>query len=421
MRWSCLLAAAFVVACSPASVVPAAVPGVVQPVVIAQQAASAQPTATALAKQILVPTPTLATAATAAPSDPQLATGRTRSALPSVASPSTMVVTPAATIAPPTAATTPAPVATPTPAPIATPVPYDPPLLGPVIDKDYADPSLLIAGGAFYAFATNANGSNVQASVSTDLVHWRDLPDALPTLPAWSRPGFTWAPEVTRTGSAYVMYFTARHAPSGRQCIGAATAASPAGPYRPQGGVPLVCEPQFGGSIDPYPFVDSDGSRYLVWKTDSNAIGTPTVIKIARLAPDGLSFLSIPTALIANDLPWEGAVVEAPTLVKRGGAYVLFYSANDYAGAAYAVGVATASSLGGPWVKSPRPLLASADGRIGPGGQTLGVIGTDTWMLYHAWSPSGPYRDMRVAQIVWDGARPTVMPATMTSLARITP
>lgn len=393
-----------VVACAPATVAPLAAPAFPQPLAIAEA------TSSAFARQILVPTPTLAIAATAtaAPTDKQLA--------PSLApTPSTA---PTLTFAP-TLAPTVAPTIAPAPTPAATP--YDPPFLGPVIAKDYPDPGLLIAAGAFYAFATNANGRNVQASVSTDLVHWRDLPDALPALPSWARPGFTWAPEVTQIGGTYVMYFTARHAPSGRQCIGAATAASPAGPYRPRGDVPLVCEPQFGGSIDPYPFVDSDGVRYLVWKTDSNAIGTPTVIKMGRLAADGLSFLTIPTALIANDLPWEGAVVEAPTLVRRGATYVLFYSANDYSGPAYAVGVATATSLAGPWVKSPRPILASADGRIGPGGETIGVIGDDTWMLYHAWSASGPYREMRIARVVWDGARPTVVPATVSSLARITP
>ena len=210
MRWSCLLAAVLVAACSPAGVAPLAAPAFPQPVVVAE------PTSSAFARQILVPTPTLAPAASAtpAPTEKQLA--------PAVA-----------------------------PAPARAATPYDPPFLTPVIEKDYPDPGLLIAAGAFYAFATNANGRNVQASISTDLVHWRDLPDALPALPSWAQPGFTWAPEVTQAGSTYVMYFTARHAPSGRQCVGAATSSSPAGPFRPRGDVPLVCEPQFGGSIDP--------------------------------------------------------------------------------------------------------------------------------------------------------------------------
>ena len=401
MRWSCLLAAALVVACAPAEAAPLA-PVVARPVLV-------EPTPNAIAKHILVPTPTIAVAATAAAAPAS-------TVVPTQLAPSAPAPTTAPTLLPTTA-----PAVAPTRTPVATPSPYDAPLLGPVIDKDYPDPSLLVASGAFYAFATNASGRNVQASISTDLVHWRELPDALPALPSWARPGFTWAPEVARIGDGYVMYFTARHSASGRQCIGAAIASTPAGPYRPRGDVPLVCEPELGGSIDPYPFLDADGTRYLVWKTDSNAIGTPTVIKTARMATDGLSFLTTPVALIANDLPWEGAVVEAPTLVRRGDTYVLFYSANDYAGAAYAVGVATASSLEGPWVKSPRPILASGDSRVGPGGESVATVGDDTWMLYHAWSASGAYRDMRVARIAWDGARPTVVPATMSSLARVTP
>ena len=51
-----------------------------------------------------------------------------------------------------------------------------------------------------------------------------------------------------------------------------------------------------------------------------------------------------PTRLIRGDLPWEGRLVEAPTLLKRDGRYHLFYSANEYGGTAYAIGWAVAFS-----------------------------------------------------------------------------
>ena len=60
----------------------------------------------------------------------------------------------------------------------------------------------------------------------------------------------------------------------------------------------------------------------------------------------------------------------APTLVKRGETYVLVYSANDYGGAAYAIGYATALSVTGPFTKGEEPLLTTdRDPRfVGPGG-----------------------------------------------------
>src|SRR4051794_26986784 len=68
----------------------------------------------------------------------------------------------------------------------------------PVLPRDFPDPFVLTGKSAYYAFATNGNGKNVQAMASADLVAWTDLPDALPTLPSWAaqNTGLTWAPSV---------------------------------------------------------------------------------------------------------------------------------------------------------------------------------------------------------------------------------
>ena len=47
----------------------------------------------------------------------------------------------------------------------------------------------------------------------------------------------------------------------------------------------LVCQRMPGGSIDPSPFRDDDGTLYLLWKNDGNAIGAPTHIYAQRLSP----------------------------------------------------------------------------------------------------------------------------------------
>src|ERR671922_790203 len=124
----------------------------------------------------------------------------------------------------------------------------------PVIDRDFPDPDILDAGGTYYAFGTNAAGLNVQVARSLDLVSWTGAGDALPVLPAWARAGRTWAPDVSETMNGFVLYFTARHAASGRQCIGVATSASPGGPFL-AASAPLVCQLELGGLIDPAAFV----------------------------------------------------------------------------------------------------------------------------------------------------------------------
>ena len=96
--------------------------------------------------------------------------------------------TAAATTAPPTAAApagaTVAPAtateaqATATAAAAASPtgaaaVPSGPTYQNPVLQSDFPDPFVLHAGDAYYAYATNGSGANMQRAKSPDLVHWR--------------------------------------------------------------------------------------------------------------------------------------------------------------------------------------------------------------------------------------------------------
>src|SRR3954468_13136542 len=114
------------------------------------------------------------------------------------------------------------------------------PLYPPVIRADFPDPFLLEHDGGYLAYATNTDGANVQMASSADLAAWRilfddpgagRLHDAMPVLPPWAQAGFTWAPEVLQTPGGFALYFTARHAASGLQCVGVATSSDPLGPF----------------------------------------------------------------------------------------------------------------------------------------------------------------------------------------------
>ena len=284
----------------------------------------------------------------------------------------------------------------------------------PVIDQDFPDPDVLEVGGTYYAYATNGNARNVQVATSTDLASWEVLSeDALPTLPNWVIPGKTWAPEVTQIDSTFVMYPTTTNYEPALQCIAVATADSPEGPFEIVGDEMLICPEDEGGAIDASTFLDGDGTRYLLWKNDGNCCGLDTWLSIAPLSDDGLSLAGEATKLVKQDLPFEGNLVEAPTLVERDGTYVLMYSANDYGSDAYAIGYATADSPTGPFTKSEEPLLttdASSGEYVGPGGQDVVTApdGSDR-LVFHSWDVAFIERGVNVAPLEWEDGRPVVV------------
>ena len=69
----------------------------------------------------------------------------------------------------------------------------------------------------------------------------------------------------------------------------------------PAGGAPLICPTNLGGAIDPSPFTASDGTLWLVWKNDGNAIGLTTTIWLQQLTPNGLGLAGGAIPMIHND------------------------------------------------------------------------------------------------------------------------
>jgi arabinan endo-1,5-alpha-L-arabinosidase len=285
-----------------------------------------------------------------------------------------------------------------------------------VIDQDFPDPDVLASGGTYYAYATNTASVNIQLATSKNFSTWTVSPgDALPELPSWAEKGNTWAPDVSEPMAGhFVMYFVAREPVSGKQCIGMATATSATGPFASTETKPMICPVDEGGAIDPSTFVGTDGTRYLLWKNDGNCCGLDTWLRIAPLSADGASLGGPATKLVKQTEQWEGNLVEAPTLVKHDGVYALFYSANDYGGDAYAIGVATAANIRGPYTKAAQPFLSSSGSKglyTGPGGQDVvaGPKGKD-YLVFHSWDPAIIYRGMNVLPLTWADGKPSVSP-----------
>jgi arabinan endo-1,5-alpha-L-arabinosidase len=285
-----------------------------------------------------------------------------------------------------------------------------------VIDQDFPDPDVLHTGSTYYAYATNTSTTNIQLATSSDLKSWKVAAgDALPDLPSWAQKGNTWAPDVSEpTPGHFVMYFVAREPKSGKQCIGMATATAAAGPFVSTEKKPMICTLDEGGAIDPTTFTDTDGTRYLVWKNDGNCCGLDTWLQVAKLSEDGSALAGPTTKLVKQTESWEGNLVEAPTVVKHGSTYLLFYSANEYGADKYAIGYATATSILGPYTKHPTPFLTTDLSRAryrGPGGQdVITGPGGKTYLVFHSWDPAFIFRGMNVLPLTWKGDQPIVTP-----------
>jgi beta-xylosidase len=288
----------------------------------------------------------------------------------------------------------------------------------PVYDEDFPDPALIRVGTTYHAYATQGDGKNIQTLTSPDLVHWRPGDDALPELGSWADTGNTWAPEVIAVGRTYVMFYVARASEQGVQCIGRATSPDPAGPFVDRSTKPLVCQAALGGSIDANPIRAKDGALYLYWKNDGNCCGKPVHLWGQRLTADGSALTGKPVALLTNAKAWQGNLVEAPEMVAHGRAYVLFYSANNYASADYGLGYAGCRTPLGPCVdRSDASIIPSNDAAAGPGHcYVLSLPDGTTWMLYHAWPPDAigsatPGRQLWMEPVTWRGDVPSVHPS----------
>jgi beta-xylosidase len=254
----------------------------------------------------------------------------------------------------------------------------------PVFPGVFADPNIVIFDDTFYIYPTTDGVANWGATAfsvfsSKNLVEWTKGPvifDVAKDL-TWAK-GRAWAPSIARVGDTYYFYFSAEVQ------LGVATSKSPNGPFKDALGAPLVKAAQYAPqSIDPYAFIDDDGTPYLLFGSGGSGL------RIAKLKPDMISFANTPTNISPSG---ASGTLEGVGMFKRKGSYYLYWSEGDTRSATYCMAYARAASVTGPFTRAATILIQNtALGILGPGGGTILAIPSrdEHYVAYHRFKIPG--------------------------------
>ena len=96
-----------------------------------------------------------------------------------------------------------------------------------------------------------------------------------------------------------------------------------------------------------------------------------------------MTFVGGSVTILDNDGLSDQGVVEAPSLVRVGGTYILFFSSGCFTTSNYTVSYATSSDIKGPYERAAKPLFETGDyDLLAPGGMDIDLDGKH--MLFHA-------------------------------------
>ncbi len=195
------------------------------------------------------------------------------------------------------------------------------------------------------------------------------------------------------------------------------------------GGFRGVGHGNFEGGIDPHPYIDEDGTKYMVW-VDSTGTDRLSIVKMDNwLKPDWSTATVITHHSYYTVADWsaarEGKAVEAvtyeptnvtinegPVITKHNGLYYLTFSVGSYKDSSYQVGQAVADNVMGPYRK-----LTEEEGGIlisggtqgsqevsGTGHHSFVFVGGKQYIIYHRhddFISAGGARNPAVDEVKW--------------------
>lgn len=199
------------------------------------------------------------------------------------------------------------------------------------------------------------NGGYYKYRSSKNLVTWSAVTNI------FTQPSGTalWQGHMLKhTDGKVYLYYTAVDG-ANNKTIGVASATSPTGPYTDHGR--LITS---SGGIDPFPFVDTDGSIWIYYKNDATGFKN---IWVQRLSDPKTLYSGYNAKLVVNPQPgtWEdmGYVsAEGPCMLKLGSTYFLLYTGGPYGQKTYAIGYAYSNAPDGTFTKySGNPIMSNVE------------------------------------------------------------
>ncbi|WP_437289559.1 arabinan endo-1,5-alpha-L-arabinosidase [Sorangium sp. So ce406] len=276
------------------------------------------------------------------------------------------------------------------------------------------DPSVIQAGDRYYLFQT---GDRLPMKTSSDLLDWQSAGRVFNARPAWLAervPGVTdlWAPDISRFGDTYHLYYSASTFGSNRSCIGHATKASldSAEPWTDRGAA--ICSNTGAtrdewNAIDPNVAIDEEGTPWLAFGSFW------TGIKMVKLTASGERADGELHALASR--PDAAGALEAPFIVRRCGYYYLFVSFDSCCrgvDSTYNVVVGRATSITGPYVDRAGKAMTSGGGTLlvegssrwrGPGHNAVLFAKDRAYNIYHAYNAeANGAPTLRISDLAWD-------------------
>lgn len=294
----------------------------------------------------------------------------------------------------------------------------------PVYDGYFADPFAFRAEGMWWVVGTGPtnDGRVCPMLVSEDFVNWHSIGGALVPTPELGHD--YWAPEITKFGDVYRMFYSVGRGDNGHQ-LRVAESRRPEGPYVDLG-EPVLDHATCPFAIDAHVYCDPEGDDWLFYARDLVDGDRPGTSLVVAPLIDGRRIESDYHVVARANADWQiyerkrpmydGKVydwhtLEGPAVVRQGGKLFCLYSGGNWTNETYGVDYVAASRPDGEWSHEPvgkARVLSTGPGLKGPGHNSV-VKGPDSamYIVYHAWSADGKARQMYVSPLRWteDGPR----------------
>lgn len=277
---------------------------------------------------------------------------------------------------------------------------------------DCADPTVERGpDGRFYLVSSGGWGKQ-----SVDMVNWTDGYGKMESMPTWNGYEGLWAPDVTRIGDKYVMYYAHSQwmGDLWDKCgVGVAISDNIAGPYKDLGKLFTSREIGVYNSIDPNLFIEDDGRLFLAWGSYWGGL------YIIELSSDGLSIKPGAQKVQLTAPDFEGCMLH-----KHNGYYYLFASCGtccEENKSTYTTVVGRATSLFGPYydraggrMLDGKYHVVISNNRYFKGTGHNAEINTDDagndWIYYHAYEEKSPGigRILMMDRVRWEDDWPVI-------------